>query len=338
MFPDVDGGHIAAWHVRAGDVVASHQTLVEVETAAAVVAIPSPRSGTVVSVHGRIGDSVGPGDVLVTFADGVLASPDVSVAPAHGRVRATPAARRLAAELGVDLSSVSGTGPHGVIVPADVKVVSASEDVSSERLYDFYGYVEKKPGKVADGWSSDCATSLDKFDVTALVALFESEKKKMDLTYVPFFVSACCKALAGFPSLNASYVDGEILLKKYYHIGIASGDAVPVVRGADKKSVKALAVELGALDHSPEGCLGGSFTLQSRDSGEYFTPRLYNGQSGSVGFSALRQEPVYRSGRVDVRWMLPVSLSYDPRVVSSEDAAGFLSALGAFLCDPGLLG
>jgi pyruvate dehydrogenase E2 component (dihydrolipoamide acetyltransferase) len=285
-------------------------------------------------------------------------------------VIALPAVRQLAASLGVDLSKVKGTGPESRITEDDVRGFKEALP-DKPRLapkFDLYGYVERRPVRgvrrtvakhmVESQQKAAHVTAMDVVDVTELVALREREKatlqetKKVHLTYMPFIIKAVVEALRENPVLNSSYNDeaDEIVVKKYYNIGFAvateEGLIVPVIKGADQKSIVELAEEverLTDLSHSRKVDLGdlkgGTFTITNYGvfGGTYGTPIINYPEAAILGTGKIDDAPVVINGEVKIRKVLHLSLSFDHRIMDGADAGKFMNSLKRYLEDPELL-
>jgi pyruvate dehydrogenase E2 component (dihydrolipoyllysine-residue acetyltransferase) len=285
------------------------------------------------------------------------AEPEVPPAPA------APSVRRMARELGIDINDVPGTGSGGRISAEDVKthvnrlVGAAAPGVSgAEPLPDFsrWGEIErlamrgvrrKTAQHLTVAWSTiPHVTQHDLADITALEELRKRYAKQVEtaggnLTVTAIVVKVVAAALRAFPSFNVS-VDmaaEEIIQKKYIHIGVAvdtdRGLLVPVIRDADTKNIVQLAVELAQLSEkarnrklSLEEMQGGCFSISNLGGigGTAFTPIVNTPEVGVLGISRARIEAVYQGTQFVPRLMLPLSLSYDHRVVDGADGIRFL--------------
>lgn len=283
--PDLGEGiaevELRRWLVTEGELIAEHQVVAEVETDKAVVEVPSPHAGTVSRLHGREGDIIRVGDILMTI--GEEAAPPVR--PRHASivgelpeaedipvveatsgadVKATPLVRRLARERGIDLQTVRASGPHGSITPEDLERNITTAPAVDEP----FGPVERLPLRgirrtaarnvLAAQQRTAFVTVMEEADVTDLALLRSREQAAAGshgthLTFLPFFIKAVQHALRDYPSFNAAIDDaGEtIILKKHYHFGIAvetpDGLMVPVIRDVDRKSILDLAAEIQTL-------------------------------------------------------------------------------------------
>ncbi|MFN2643944.1 MAG: dihydrolipoyllysine-residue acetyltransferase [Burkholderiales bacterium] len=311
--------------------------------------------------------------------------PRESAAPGT-KPHASPSVRKFARELGVELAQLQGTGPKGRILHSDVQafVKSALAGGAGARAapaakaggglpfnlppwpeVDFakFGPVETKPlariQKLSGpylhrNWISiPHVTQCDDADITDLEAFrkaqtAETEKKGFKLTMLAFMIKACVTALKAFPQFNASLdKSGEnIIVKKYYHIGVAvdtaGGLVVPVVRDADRKGVFDLAHELSEISKvardgklKPADLQGGTFSISSLGGigGTYFTPIINAPEVAILGVSRSSLRPVWNGKEFTPRLVLPLSLSYDHRVVDGATAARFTSFLVSVLSD-----
>lgn len=284
--PDLGEGiaevELRRWLVTEGEQIREHQVVAEVETDKAVVELPSPHGGRVSTLHGREGDIIRMGDILMTIGEeaaeqarpehaGIVGElpeyeglPAAIQAAATADVKATPLVRRLARERGIDLRTVRASGPHGSITPEDLDRGAPAVPDDGEP----FGPVERLPLRgirrtaarnlLASQQRTAFVTTMEEADVTELALLRSREQAAVKahgthLTFLPFFIKAVQHALRDYPSFNASIDDaGEtIILKKHYHFGIAvetpDGLMVPVIRDVDRKSVIDLAAEIQSL-------------------------------------------------------------------------------------------
>jgi len=274
---------------------------------------------------------------------------------------ASPAVRRLARELEVDLRQVQGSGPGERILETDVKKFAAGALESGRAAKragggeaDAWGPIEREPmskvriataRSMGRAWATiPQVTQYDRADITELENLMKRHAPRVEeaggkLTITSILLKMAASALRVFPQLNAS-VDvekEEVVFKKYYHIGVAvdtdRGLIVPVVRDVDQKNVTELAIELGNLARkarekkiSPAELEGGTFTISNLGGigGTAFSPIVYPPQVGILGVSRARLEPVYRDQILAPRRILPLSVTYDHRLVDGADGARFL--------------
>ena len=398
--------------VKPGDRVEIDTPLVTLETEKATMDVPSTAAGVVEAVHVQKGGKVSAGARVVTLG-GVLAAAPVAAAtsapaaPARAPAAAAPApaaqparpaslpaiseagfskahagpsVRKLARELGVDLSRVKGSGQKGRITHEDVKawvkqiltgggLPAAGPALPQVPAVDFakFGPVEIKPlnriqkisgPRLHASWVNlPHVTQFDEADITDL----ETERAKLKdkaavagvkLTPLVFVIRAVVKALQEYPTFNASLdPDGaNVVMKKYMHIGFAAdtpnGLLVPVIRDADRMNVFELARALADLsDRARKGTLkgsemqGGCFTVSSLGGigGTMFTPIINAPEVAILGVSRTQTKPVWDGKAFAPRQMLPLSLSYDHRLIDGANGARFAVYLSKMLASPALL-
>jgi 2-oxoisovalerate dehydrogenase E2 component (dihydrolipoyl transacylase) len=351
--PDVGEGlqeaEIVAWHVAVGDHVVADQPLVSVETDKAVVEIPSPSSGHVTAVFGEPGDIVEVGDALVEFGDGRAADRGAIVgdlpaaapvpvlepeAARPGTARAAPAVRAHAASLGVDLTALSGSGPGGAITRADVDAAVGTTPSSDGAVEPLRGvrramdanmsraHAEVVPATVTD--EADIGDWPDGTDTTVRL------------------LQAVARACDQEPALNAAYLGRERgrRLHDRVDIGVAvdteDGLFVPVLRDvagrspADlRRGLDAMRADIEARAVSPEHLRGGTISLSNFGvfGGRHAALVVVPPQVAIVGVGRARDTASVRHGQIAVRPHLPISLTFDHRVVMGSEAARFLVAL-----------
>ncbi|MCG8433089.1 MAG: dihydrolipoyllysine-residue acetyltransferase [Gammaproteobacteria bacterium] len=288
------------------------------------------------------------------------------------KAHASPSVRKFARELGVDLGSVTGSGPKSRITQEDVKAFvkqvmqrggGAAASLPEVPAVDFakFGEVEIKPlnrikkisgPRLHASWVNvPHVTQHDEADITDLEAVRKALKSDAatigaKITPLAFLVKACVQALKEFPEFNASLDKGgnNLVYKKYFHIGFAAdtpnGLMVPVIKNADTKSVFDVAKELGDLSaQAREGKLkvadmqGGCFSISSLGSigGTMFTPIVNAPEVAILGVSRSQMKPVWNGKDFEPRMMLPLSLSYDHRVIDGAAAARFTRFLADVL-------
>jgi len=288
---------------------------------------------------------------------------------------ATPAVRGLAKELGVDINKVKGSGPEGRVLEKDIRQFAESKEkppepekkIAKVKKYDLYGYVDRIPlrgvrrsiakAMVKSKYTAPHVTAMDEADVTELWKIREKEKKTAEkkgikLTILPFIIKAVTAGLSEHPYLNASLDDEneEIILKKYFNIGVATdtpeGLMVPVVKNAKDKSILQMAQELTQLVEKARNrkidladLKGGTFTISNYGAlgGIYATPIINYPEVAILGVGKIREMPVVRNGKLVVRKILSLALSFDHRVVDGAEGARFLNTVIARLEDPDLI-
>ncbi len=290
---------------------------------------------------------------------------------ASSNIQVTPVVRILAKQLNVDLSRVRGTGSGGRITEQDVRQASSLKPQAAQtqkpairHKYDMYGHLERIPLKgmrkaIADKmvesfYTAPPVTVMDEADVTELSKVREkakaaSQKKGIHLTYLPYIVKALIAAIKEFPNINST-LDmefQEIVVRLYYNIGIAvdTGDGlvVPVVKGAGMKSPEDIAKEIAVYAEKAKAhkidladLRGGTFTITNYGSiGTIFGTPILNYPEGAIlGLGKMQDKAVVRDGKIVVRKMLPLSLTFDHRIVDGAYAARFLNALLKYLENP----
>jgi pyruvate dehydrogenase E2 component (dihydrolipoamide acetyltransferase) len=404
--------------VAPGDTLEVDTPIATLETDKATMDVPSSAAGTVVALHLSRGMKMNSGDLVATIETGAgvaavsappavaaVTSPSAPPAPAPAPAAAAPPAvgadvrrdlapiegsgssdahagpsvRRLARELGVDLSRVPGSGIKGRISHEDVKAwvkralsgALAPVTPSLPKLpvvdHASFGPVETRPltrvqrisgPRLQASWINiPHVTQFDEADITDLEALRQALKSEaaaqgVKLTPLAFVVAACVRALQEFPGFNASLVESgqNLVFKKYFNLGFAAdtpqGLMVPVIRDADRKDIYAIARDLAALsERARVGKLaaadmqGGCFTVSSLGGigGTAFTPIINPPEVAILGVSRSVMRPVWRDGAFVPRLMLPLSLSYDHRVIDGAAGVRFTSWLAGRLADPAAL-
>ena len=289
-------------------------------------------------------------------------------------IHAGPGVRRLAREFGLDLNKINGSGQKGRIIKEDLqKFVKAHLSQSTngqmglpsapEIDFNQFGKTEKQALSRIKKLTAQYlhrnwllvphVTQFNDADITELEAFRKAQagfaaKQNIKLTPLVFIMKAVVTSLKAFPSFNASLsADGEeLILKKYYHIGIAvdtpEGLVVPVIRDVDKKSLLELAQELGTVSQKARAkqltgadLQGSSFTISSLGGigGTAFTPIVNVPDVAILGVSKAQLKPVYQEGEFVPRLMLPLSLSYDHRVIDGAEGARFIMHLTGCLSD-----
>jgi pyruvate dehydrogenase E2 component (dihydrolipoamide acetyltransferase) len=305
------------------------------------------------------------------------APPPVQMAPPPGSREplAAPAVRRLAKELNVNLGAVRGSGPQGRITDDDVKKaaqapasapkpavsvapVAAPAPARGEERIPIHGLRKRIFEKMAKSNALVAPfTYVEEVDMSQLVHLRDhlketAERKGIKLTFLPFFIKAILGSLKEFPTMNASVDDerGEIVVKKYYNIGIATatdeGLTVTVVHDADKKDLWALAKEVERLSNlarekrlALEDVLGSTFTITSlgKEGGILATPIVNWPEVAILGVHKIEKRPVIRNDQIVIRDMMNLSCSFDHRVIDGHVGAAFVQSVRSSLEHPALL-
>ncbi len=395
--------------VKVGDTINAEDNLLTLETDKAAMEVPAPFAGVVKELKIKVGNKVSQGSLILllesaeagavasvpvasasTPAPAQVVAPAVVVsapaptpvasavsvsAPAAGKAHASPAIRRFARELGVDISTIKGSGDKGRVTKEDVqnyvKAIIAKPNtggglqVLDMPVFDFakYGAVESKPlsrikkisgANLHRNWVTiPHVTQFDEADITEMEAFrkelgAEYAKQSIKITPLVFLLKGVVAALQKFPEFNASLdATGEnLILKQYFHIGVAvdtpDGLMVPVLRNVDQKGLVQLAQELAEISAKARDkkitaadMQGGCFSISSLGGigGTAFTPIINAPEVAILGVSRSSMKPVYQDGQFVPRLMLPLSLSYDHRVIDGALAARFTSYLAKVLGD-----
>jgi pyruvate dehydrogenase E2 component (dihydrolipoamide acetyltransferase) len=395
--------------VKAGDTINAEDNLVTLETDKAAMEVPSPYAGVVKEMKVKVGDKVSQGSlILLLESSGAATAPKagkpaapvaavpvsapaaakVSAAPpvvmqtsqpvvAGGKAHASPAIRRFARELGVQVAQVKGSGEKGRVTKDDVqnfvKAALAQPrgaggnglQVLASPVVDFakFGAIETKPlsrikkisgANLHRNWVTiPHITQFDEADITEMEVFrkelnVEYARQDIKITPLAFMLKAVVVALQQYPEFNASLdASGEnLVLKQYFHVGVAvdtpNGLMVPVLRDVDKKGIVQIAKELGeisakarALKITAAEMQGGCFTISSLGGigGTAFTPIINAPELAILGVSKATIKPMHQDDTFVAKLMLPLSLSYDHRVIDGAAAARFIVFLSQVLAD-----
>ena len=342
-------GEIARWLVSEGQEIAEDEPLVEIQTDKTTVEIPSPAAGTVTRILVEEGKVVPVGTVLVVIGDEpdgaqprAEPAPDVS-GPAssegqalrpgrEGPVRATPLVRRVAQELGVELGSLTGTGPQGRITEEDVRRAASSEGQALEPGRDG----RREPLR---GVRRQIAEHMARahHEVAPVTWVEECDFSALDLKLlVPTVLQACALTLKEYPELNARLEGDEIVYLDRYDLGVAvqteQGLVVPVVRACDERTVDELRAEVDRLAEAaragklkPEELRGSTFTVTSAGKlgGLLQTPIVNHPEVAILSIGRIAPRPVVRDGEIVAAQIGYVAITFDHRVVDGARAAEF---------------
>jgi pyruvate dehydrogenase E2 component (dihydrolipoyllysine-residue acetyltransferase) len=340
-------GEIARWLVTEGQELAEDDPLVEIQTDKTTVEIPSPAAGTVTKILVGEGEVVPVGTVLVVIGGDAAATPPAARAAsvpvtqsrsgAEGRVQATPIVRRIAEELGVDLASLSGTGPNGRITEADVRAAGGDLVLQEHKVSE--GGVQEGRREPVRGVRRQIVEHLTRAhrEVPAVTFVEECDFTALDVKQLlPLALKATAASLKEFPELNARLEGDEIVYLERYDIGVAvqtdQGLVVPVVRGCDTASLADLTADVARLAEAartgtlkPEELRDGTFTVTSAGKlgGVFVTPLVNHPEVGILGIHRIAPRPVVVDGEIVVRHIGNVSVTFDHRVVDGARAAAF---------------
>jgi len=404
---------ISRWLKKEGDAIAPGDTIVELETDKITVEVPAMSGGVLTKRAVSEGDVVKVDDLLAEIDEsGKAAAAPAAAAPATpaakteapkaapeaakpaaaagpsaptGEVRASPAAQRVAAEKGVDLGSVQGTGRGGVVSKPDVieaadkqakpaasqptqpesaKAASPQPSAAapaqrpSQQGRETREKLTTRRKRIAEHLlesqhATAHLTTFNEIDMSAVIALRERIKERVEkqhgvkLSFMPFFVKAAVQALKAYPTVNAQMDGDSIVYKNYVNMGIAvasdAGLVVPNVKDADQKGMLEISRDIVALaKKARDGKLamddltGGSFTITN---GGVFgslvsTPIINYPQVGILGLHKTQDRPVAINGKVEIRPMMYIALSYDHRIIDGQQAVLFLVRVKELMEDP----
>ncbi|HJX74488.1 MAG TPA: dihydrolipoamide acetyltransferase family protein [Candidatus Deferrimicrobiaceae bacterium] len=345
-------GEIVRWLVAEGTLVKEDDLLVEILTDKAAMEMPSPVTGVLAKIVAQPGQVVQVGEVLAVIE---VAAEESSAAakPSSpgGDVLAIPGVRKLARDHGVDISTVSGTGPEGRVTEEDVREAARApaappDAPGTEERIPFRGKRRMAAKKMVLSKSTvPHALLVDEADATNLLAMREDlrkigAKEGVKITILPFLVQAVVTALRAYPAMNASLDEsrGEIVRKKRYDIGMAvdseDGLVVPVIREAGEKTIVEIAREIERLaEGARNGTLplsdlsGSTFTITSIGSigGLFSYPVIHVPEAAILGVHKIVKRPVVRDGKVVPRDMMYLSLSFDHRLIDGGTATRFMN-------------
>ena len=387
VFPEsVADGEIAAWHVQVGEGVNRDQILVDIETDKVVLEVVAPSDGKVTEILKAEGETVLAEEVLAMFEAGEVAekaieadletitdTPEVDSLD-EATASASPAARKIAEEQKLDVTSIVGTGKGNRVTKEDVlKAVAAAEGqmqvtsavstpvevpVAGDRIERRVPMTRLRASvarRLLEAQETAAMlTTFNEVDMTAIIELrsqYKDDFAKIHngtrLGFMSFFVRASIEALKRFPAVNASIDGNDIVYHGYQDIGVAVGSprglVVPVLRDADSLTLAEIETQVSdygrkAQDNklSIDDMTGGTFTISN---GGVFgsllsTPILNPPQTGILGMHKIQDRPMAVSGEVKIRPMMYLALSYDHRLIDGQEAVRFLVTIKDFLEEP----
>ncbi|HLQ62953.1 MAG TPA: dihydrolipoamide acetyltransferase family protein [Candidatus Acidoferrales bacterium] len=322
-------GTLVRWLKAEGEAVEKGEPLMEVETDKAVVEVEAPASGLLAQVTARVGDEVPVGQRIALITAPGTVAPGTA---APGRPAASPRARRLAQERGLDLGSVQGSGPGGAVVEQDLLGVAPAPEPIASSLW------RAMAENVARAWREVPHFFLVR-EVDASQLVLERRRHGADVTYSDLLVWLAAAALRRHPPMNSGREEVNVGLA----VAVPDGLIVPVLRGADRLSVaeigsrRAELVQRAQAGRMKAGDLdGATFTISNL--GMYgvdlFLAIVSEGQAGILAVGRIADRVVAVEGRPAVRPMLTLALSCDHRVVDGARGAEFLQALAELVEDP----
>jgi len=389
-------GTVARWYKQEGDDVSEKEVLFEVETDKLTNEVEAPESGVLRKILVPEGETVECLKALAIIASkdedisallkeagaepeaGATSAPQPVAAPAAaaraeqlaeaGRIVAAPAAKKLAAEKGADLSLVKGTGPGGRIVLKDVEdflaaspeppqkispvaAASAAPKAGGEKRLKMTQMRRIIASRMQESWTVSPAVSYDiRVDVSSMKRIKESMKDTVKLTYTDFLVKIASAALLEHPMLNSSVDGDEVIMRDYTNIGVAvaveGGLLVPVIRDVQEKGIKEISETLRDLaqkardgELTSDDLQGGTFTISNLGMFgiESFSPIINQPQVAILGVNAIVDTPVVIAGEIEIRPLMNLSLTADHRAVDGAVAAQFLRRFKELVENPELL-
>ena len=375
-------GTLLSWHKKVGDTVTRDETLVDVETDKVVLEVPAPQSGVLVEIMVQDGETVTSEQFLAkidTEAAAATAAPAAQPAPAAAPAAeaapsantqagvALPAAAKLAAETGVDVASIQGSGRDGRVLKEDVKNAAAKVQAASAAPAPTGPRPEQRVPMsrlrtrvaerlLASQQENAILTTFNEVNMKPVMDLRAKYKEKFEkehgvkLGFMSFFVKAAVAALKKFPVVNASVDGKDIVYHGYFDIGIAIGSprglVVPILRDADQMSIAE--IEKAIVDYAVkakdgkiaiEDLTGGTFSITNGGTfgSMMSTPIINPPQSAILGMHATKERAVVENGQVVVRPMMYLALSYDHRIIDGREAVLTLVTIKELLEDPARL-
>ena len=375
-------GTLLSWHKKVGDAVTRDETLVDVETDKVVLEVPAPQSGVLVEIVVQDGETVTSEQFLAkidTEAAAATAAPAAQPAPAAAPAAevapsantqagvALPAAAKLAAETGVDVASIQGSGRDGRVLKEDVKNAAAKVQAASAAPAPTGPRPEQRVPMsrlrtrvaerlLASQQENAILTTFNEVNMKPVMDLRAKYKEKFEkehgvkLGFMSFFVKAAVAALKKFPVVNASVDGKDIVYHGYFDIGIAIGSprglVVPILRDADQMSIAE--IERAIVDYAVkakdgkiaiEDLTGGTFSITNGGTfgSMMSTPIINPPQSAILGMHATKERAVVENGQVVVRPMMYLALSYDHRIIDGREAVLTLVTIKELLEDPARL-
>ena len=371
-------GTLLAWHKKIGEAVARDEILVDIETDKVVLEVPAPQAGVLVEIIVNEGDTVTSQQILAkidTEAAAVSAAPAQAAPAAEAAAPAAasnaqagvamPAAAKLAAEKGVDVGSIQGSGRDGRVLKEDVQNASAAPKAAApipvgarpeERVPMSRLRARVAERLLASQQENAILTTFNEVNMKPIMDLRAKYKEKFEkehgvkLGFMSFFVKAAVAALKKYPVVNASVDGKDIVYHGYFDIGIAIGSprglVVPILRDADQMSIAD--IEQAIVDYAKkakdgkiaiEDLTGGTFSITNGGTfgSMMSTPIINPPQSAILGMHATKERAVVENGQVVVRPMMYLALSYDHRIIDGREAVLTLVTIKDLLEDPARL-
>ena len=366
-------GTLLSWHKKVGDAVTRDETLVDIETDKVVLEVPAPQSGVLVEIVVQDGETVTSEQFLAkidTEAAAVSAAPTQAAPAAEAAAPAAasnaqagvamPAAAKLAAEKGVDVGSIQGSGRDGRVLKEDVQNASAAPKAAApaapipvgarpeERVPMSRLRARVAERLLASQQENAILTTFNEVNMKPIMDLRAKYKEKFEkehgvkLGFMSFFVKAAVAALKKYPVVNASVDGKDIVYHGYFDIGIAIGSprglVVPILRDADQMSIAD--IEQAIVDYAKQA-KDGQIAIEDLTGGTFgsmmSTPIINPPQSAILGMHATKERAVVENGQVVVRPMMYLALSYDHRIIDGREAVLTLVTIKDLLEDPARL-
>ena len=374
----VSEGTLLEWKKKVGEAVARDEILIDIETDKVVLEVPSPQAGVLVEIIAQNGETVAAEQVLARIDTAATASaeapataPAPEAAPAAAQTNAAmPAAAKLAAETGVDVNALQGSGRDGRVLKEDVQnatakpaaaPAAASAPVPAGARPEQRVPMSRLRARVAERLLASqqenaILTTFNEVNMRPIMDLRAKYKEKFEkehgvkLGFMSFFVKAAVAALKKYPVVNASVDGNDIVYHGYFDIGIAIGSprglVVPILRDADQMSIAD--IEQAIVDYAKkakdgkialEDLTGGTFSITNGGTfgSMMSTPIINPPQSAILGMHATKERAVVENGQVVVRPMMYLALSYDHRIIDGREAVLTLVAIKDALEDPARL-
>lgn len=378
----VSEGTLLEWKKKVGEAVARDEILIDIETDKVVLEVPSPQAGVLVEIIAQNGETVAAEQVLARIdtaatasasAEAPAAAPAPEAAPAAAQTNAAmPAAAKLAAETGVDVNALQGSGRDGRVLKEDVQnatakpaaapaVASVPAPVPAGARPEQRVPMSRLRARVAERLLASqqenaILTTFNEVNMKPIMDLRAKYKEKFEkehgtkLGFMSFFVKAAVAALKKYPVVNASVDGSDIVYHGYFDIGIAIGSprglVVPILRDADQMSIAD--IEQAIVDYAKkakdgkialEDLTGGTFSITNGGTfgSMMSTPIINPPQSAILGMHATKERAVVENGQVVVRPMMYLALSYDHRIIDGREAVLTLVAIKDALEDPARL-
>ena len=376
----VSEGTLLEWKKKVGEAVARDEILIDIETDKVVLEVPSPQAGVLVEIIAQNGETVAAEQVLAridtaatasTSAEAPAAAPAPEAAPAAAQTNAAmPAAAKLAAETGVDVNALQGSGRDGRVLKEDVQNAAAKPAAApaaapapvpagarpEQRVPMSRLRARVAERLLASQQENAILTTFNEVNMKPIMDLRAKYKEKFEkehgtkLGFMSFFVKAAVAALKKYPVVNASVDGSDIVYHGYFDIGIAIGSprglVVPILRDADQMSIAD--IEQAIVDYAKkakdgkialEDLTGSTFSITNGGTfgSMMSTPIINPPQSAILGMHATKERAVVENGQVVVRPMMYLALSYDHRIIDGREAVLTLVAIKDALEDPARL-